>query len=215
MPREAKAENLDIPEWRQRLAGIDQQLAGTDRGAARLVFIGDSLTQSWDKGVFDQAFGQYAPVNLGLWGDFTQGALYRLGPGHQWDGFRPRLAVLLIGTNNGQWGGKPADTALGVAEIVRLVRARSPDTKVLILGILPRGADGNEPLRAVNAAVNQQVQRCADGRSVFYLDAGPALLEPDGKLLNVTAFDGLHLTPAGYSRLAAVLGPEVQKLMGQ
>ena len=70
-------------------------------------------------------------------------------------------------------------------------------------------------MRAVNAAVNAQVARCTDGRSVFYLDAGPALLEPDGKLLNTTSFDLLHLTPAGYTRLAAVLEPEVRRLAGR
>ncbi len=76
---------------------------------------------------------------------------------------RPRLVVLLIGTNNIAAGAAPENVALGAAEIVRWIHARSAGTRVLIVGILPRGGTAAEPLRALATRTNQLVARCADG----------------------------------------------------
>ena len=214
LPREAAAENLESPEWRGRRAQLDQQLQGVDRSRAGIVFIGDSITQYFDPGLWRQFHGHRNPVNLGLWGDFTQGALFRLANG-QWGEMRPRVAVILLGTNNTQWSSKPEDVAQGLAEITRFIQTRSPGTKVLLLGILPRGATATEPLRAVNAQVNALIQRCADNESTFYLDLGPYLLDREGNLSEQVSFDRLHLTMVGYGIVAAAMEPTIRRLMGE
>ena len=214
MPREAAPEAIDQANWQGQVAVLQSRLPSLDLRGRRLVFIGDSITASWDPGVFGQFFGALSPLLLGVSGDFTQGVLQRLPL--EWGPLQPRLAVLLIGTNNTQWGhGTPDDVALGIAEIIRLVHARSPATRVLLLGILPRGAGPSEPLRAVNARVNALIARCADNDRVFYLDAGPPLLDGAGRLSNGMSFDTLHLTPAGYAVLAQTIAPEIHRLMGE
>lgn len=205
---------LPYPAWLPSVAALDARLPSLAQATRRLVFVGDSITASWDPGVFSQYYGRRAPLLLGIGGDATPGVLQRLPT--EWGAMQPRLVVLLIGTNNTQWlPGTPADVALGVAEIVRLIQARSSGTRILILGILPRGATPAEPLRAVNAQVNAQIARCADGERVFYANPGPALLDSAGMLSPDMSFDTLHLTPKGYAVLAAAIEPQIRAIMGE
>ena len=128
---------------------------------------------------------------------------------------RPRLAVLLIGTNNIASGASPENVALGIAEIVRMIHERSSATRVLIVGILPRGGTVAEPLRAVAARANELAARCADGQTVFYADIGRYLLNAAGQLSPEVSMDSLHLTPVGYAIMAMALEPEIKRIMNE
>ncbi len=214
MPMEAVPTELPWSNWPEQVAAIHDHLPGLDLPTRRLVFVGDSITAGWDPGVFGQYYGHRAPLLLGVIGDGTQGVLQRLPA--EWGPMRPRLAILLIGTNNiGAGGSTPENVALGVAEIVRLIHTRSSGTRVLILGVLPRGADPSDPLRTANAKLNAIIAHCADGQTTFFLDIGSALLDPAGRLSNDVSFDFLHFTPAGYALIAAALEPEVKRIMGE
>lgn len=210
MPPAAQAAPLDNPLWHDFVNQVDRAAAAVDRDRVQLVFLGDSITAAWDPAVFARLFGQWRTLNLGVPGDYTQGMLWRLD--RQWAGLRPRVAVLLIGTNNAGVT-PPADTALGIAEVIRLIQARSPATRVLLLAILPHGERPEGPLRAINAQVNRLVAACADGRRVVFLDAGPALLAADGTLKPGAAPDGLHPSPEGYALLGTVIAPTVARMM--
>ena len=214
MPREAVPESIAQPSWQSQVAALQAKLPGLQLASRRLVFIGDSITASWDPEVFGQFYGTRAPLLLGISGDYTQGVLERLP--QEWGPLQPRLAVLLIGTNNTQWGGSTVPSvALGIAEIVRLIHSRSSGTRVLVLGILPRGSSAADPVRARNAQINALVAQCADGDTTYYLDAGAALLTPAGDLTSEVSFDGLHLTKAGYERLAQAMEPTIKGIMGE
>ncbi|MGX9966463.1 GDSL-type esterase/lipase family protein [Roseomonas sp. F4] len=214
LPREARAEAMEFPGWRGRVAEIDQYLSRIDRSQAELVFLGDSLTQSWEPTMYAQFFGHRRAVNLGVFGDFTQGMLFRLRAG-QWGSLRPKLVVLLIGTNNSASGSRPEDTAVGVAEIIRFIHTQSPRTRILLVGTLPRGVDRNDPVRAVNARLNALIARCADGTSTVYIEPGPLLLMPDGQLTEHVAFDRLHLTMVGYAILGAAITPQINRMLAE
>lgn len=210
MPAAASPAPLDNPLWHDFVAQADRAAAAVDRGRVQLVFLGDSITATWDAAAFARHFGRWRTLNLGVPGDYTQGMLWRLE--RQWAGLQPRLAVLLIGTNNAGVT-PPADTALGIAEVVRLVQARSPGTKVLLLALLPRGEAVADPLRLANGQVNRLAAGCADGRAVVFLDAGTALTGPDGRLVPGYFTDGLHPSPAGFAALAAAIAPTVERMM--
>jgi lysophospholipase L1-like esterase len=214
MPYAALPAPLPYTAWAPQVSDLEAKLPSLQRESRRLVFLGDSITAGWDPGVFGQYYGTRAPLLLGIIGDATPGVLQRLPA--EWGKMRPRLVVLLIGTNNTQWlPGSPDDVALGVAEIVRMIHARSSGTRILILGILPRGATPAEKLRGVNAQVNAQIAKCADGDTVFYTNPGPALLDANGDLSHEMSFDMLHLTPKGYSTLAAAIEPQIKAIMGE
>ncbi|MFH5923157.1 GDSL-type esterase/lipase family protein [Roseomonas xinghualingensis] len=213
MPREARPEYMDGDYWRARVAELSR-IASRDMSYAQMIFLGDSITHSWHLPVWEQYYGQRGGVNFGAAGDFVQSMLWRLQQGGQWPAsLRPKLAVLLIGTNNSVYSAPPENTALGIAEVVRLIRQRSPTTRILLVGILPRGADAADPQRRLNQRVNELIARCADNRFVFYTDVGGVLLDRQARLTEQIAPDRLHLSAEGYARLSAALEPAIQPLM--
>uniref|UniRef100_A0A7C4LL53 GDSL family lipase n=1 Tax=Schlesneria paludicola TaxID=360056 RepID=A0A7C4LL53_9PLAN len=189
--------------------------ARVKQGKVDLLFIGDSITQGWEGAGKDVWARQFAPrnaVNLGIGGDRTQHVLWRLEHGNV-DGIAPKLAVLMIGTNN-SGSNTPEQIADGVAAIVKKLREKLPGTKVLVLGIFPRGADDNDPRRQTNRKANELIAKLADGQMVEYLDIGPAFLSDDGSLSTEIMPDLLHLSPKGYQIWAESIEPHVQRLMG-
>jgi beta-glucosidase len=204
------------PWWRQRHEGMN---ARVKQGNVDLIFIGDSIAQAWEsdgKHVWQEFYGKRNAVNLGISGDETGHVLWRLDHGNI-DGISPKLAIVLIGTNNaGHHPNLPPEmTAEGVKAIVEKLRAKLPKTKILLLAIFPRGADNTDPLRQKNTEVNQIISKLADGKTVFYLDIGPKFLTADGTLSPEVMPDLLHLNPASYRTWAEAIEPTVAKLMGK
>ena len=211
MPPEAVPGMQDQAYWTNAVGNLDARLPSLQLASRRLVFLGDSITAGWDAGIFGQFYGARAPLLFGIGGDGTQGVLARLP--HEWGALRPRLVVLLIGTNNLPYG-TPEAIALGTAEIVRWIHARSGETRILIVGILPRGRPG-DPARQALAQVNQLTALCADGRTVFFTDIGRFMVNANGVLSSQVSPDGLHLSAIGYAIMAAALEPDVRRIMGE
>ena len=101
-----------------------------------------------------------------------------------------------------------------ITAIVKLLRAELPQTKVLILGIFPRGETPN-PQRDKNAKANELAMKLADGRMIHYMDIGQHFLEPDGTLTKEIMPDFLHLTPKGYHIWAIAIEGKLRELLGE
>lgn len=202
-----------LPRWKERHESFNQRVK---QGNVDLVFIGDSITQGWEgngKQVWEKYYGDRHAVNLGIGGDRTQHVLWRLENGNI-DGISPKLAVLMIGTNNSGTN-TSEQIAEGITAIVEKLRAELPKTKILVLGVFPRGADKNDVKRKVNEGANEIVAKLADDEMVHYLDIGPAFLEKDGTLSKEIMPDLLHLSPRGYEIWAESIEPKVKELMGE
>src|SRR5262249_49674189 len=130
--------------WMKRHEGF---VAIAKKGDVNVVFLGDSITDAWrnsGKKAWDKHFGPLKPANFGIGGDRTQHVLWRISNGEM-EGIKPKVAVLMIGTNN--VGGDSADQiADGIKAIVQKLGELSPDTKVLLLAVFPRGEkqEGNK-----------------------------------------------------------------------
>jgi beta-glucosidase len=101
-----------------------------------------------------------------------------------------------------------------VAELVRFIHTRAPSTKVLILGLLPRGAVAADPQRGVLEDVNTRIRRCADDTTTFYAEPGRQLLDDDGSMSFLMSLDLLHPTQVGYAILGSALEPVLQRVIG-
>lgn len=127
-----------------------------------LIFIGDSITHRWERenhglSVWNQHYQHMNVLNLGFSGDRTEHVLWRLQNGAV-DGIAPKVAVLLIGTNNtGQKFDDADDTALAIKTIVAELHSRLPQTKVLLLAILPMKLLPNDKHRNLNVEVNRRI----------------------------------------------------------
>jgi arylsulfatase A-like enzyme/lysophospholipase L1-like esterase len=184
-------------------------------GDYQLVFIGDSITQGWEgagREVWNEFFESRRALNLGFSGDRTEHVIWRLTH-NQLGPNRPKVAVVMIGTNNtGHQMQDPDEVAAGIERILKLLAEKSPETRVLLLGIFPRGASPWDPGRVNNVGINQRIRRLADGDRVHYLDLGNAFLASDGTLSREVMPDYLHLSAEGYRRWAQALEPALRRL---
>ncbi|MFG6432943.1 GDSL-type esterase/lipase family protein [Roseateles sp. LYH14W] len=182
----------------------------------QIVFIGDSITQGWEKEGREVWQRHYAKLNglaLGFGGDRTENVLWRLQQG-EIDGIAPNVAVLMIGTNNsGHRGENPATTAAGIKRLVDEIRQRLPQTKLLLLAIFPRGEKPDDGLRALNERVNTLIAGFADGKHVHFLNINAALLNADGTLGKDVMPDLLHPNDKGYGLWQRAMAPTLDKLL--
>jgi lysophospholipase L1-like esterase len=187
------------------------------QGNVDLIFIGDSITQGWEgagKDAWEKNYAKRNAVNLGIGGDRTQHVLWRLDHGNI-DGISPKAAVLMIGTNNSNGSDNTAEEiGTGIEGIVKKLREKLPQTKILVLAIFPRGAQPN-PQREKNAKASQIAAKLADNKMVFFLDIGDKFLAADGSLPKETMPDFLHLSPQGYEIWATSIEPTLVQLMGE
>ena len=200
--------------WQQRHADILSQLA--THPPVNLVFIGDSITQSFDPTVWNQYYASYNPLNLGFSGDMTQNVLWRLENG-EINGISPKLAVILIGTNNtcppaGQVY-SAEEIADGIMAICCTVRRNLPNTKILILAIFPRGEYPSAE-RNKNAAASILASQIADSKTIYYMDINSHFLDPNSRLSTSIFPDFLHPNAAGDTIWADAIKPTIQNLMG-
>jgi beta-glucosidase len=179
----------------------------------QLVFIGDSITNYWEttgREVWQRHYAPYHALNLGFAGDRTENVLWRLQHG-EIDGIAPKVAVLMIGTNNtGFRAEDPRTTAAGIRRIVGEIHRRMPGTRVLLLAIFPRGEKPDDDLRGINARVNRIV---AGWKDVRFLDIGAAFLNPDGTLSKDVMPDLLHPSEKGYEIWQRAMDPVLQQLL--
>ena len=191
-------------------------------GKAKLVFLGDSITQGWEAPSPDGGeeiwATRYAPrsaANFGISGDRTEHVLWRLDHGN-FDGLHPRLIVIMLGTNNtGHRQDPAADTAAGVKAIVEKLRTKCPEAKILLLAIFPRGEKADDPLRKINADANKLLATFADGKTIVYKDIGPAFLNADGTMKKDLIPDLRHPNTKGYQVWADAIEADIAKMLGE
>jgi beta-glucosidase len=187
------------------------------QGNVEVAFYGDSITEWMDPSMLKDFFGP-ATQRFGIAGDQAQHLLWRLQHEELYFSTPPKVVVILIGTNhigsnNKLSAGDRHDIFLGIKANVDEIRKRLPETRILLLGLLPREQFANHPIRADIAQINLQAATLADGHAVVFSDVGSSLLEPDGSLSSVVAFDLLHPSALGYHRLFTAIKPEIDRLL--
>ena len=94
-------------------------------------------------------------------------------------------------------------------------RKRLPETRILLLGIFPRGPTPKNRLRQRNEQVNELLGDIAHDRHIDYLDIGEHFLDKQGLLHREIMFDFLHPTVRGYQIWAEAIGPKIAQLMSE
>jgi lysophospholipase L1-like esterase len=206
--------------WTLRQDALNEE-ARERAGAVDLLFVGDSITHFWTvslmpkigsgKVVWDQYYANRKAFNTGIAGDGAEHVLWRLEHGNI-DGLSPKLAVVMIGTNN--YEHMAQEIADGMVAVVNTLREKLPQTKVLLLAIFPRDEKPDET-REKLAEASRLASRVADGTWVHYLDIGNAFLEKDGTLSADVMPDFLHPNEKGYRIWAEALEGKIKELMGE
>ena len=197
--------------WRARHKAMN---ARAKEGHVDLVYIGDSIVGNWKwdgKPVWDHYYAKRNGTILGISGDRTEQVLWRMQNGNV-DGISPKLAIVMIGQNNGPFN-TGEEIGAGVTAIVQTLRKKLPETKILVLAIFPRGEKPTEE-RAVLAKANEIASKLADGKYVFYMDVNYLFLRPDGSIPASLMPDFEHPNEEGHRVWAAAIEPKVAELMG-
>ena len=196
--------------------GVHQQfVTRSQQGRVDIVFLGDSITKGWKQAEstnWTESTPPLQTVNYGIGGDTTRQVIWRIKHG-ELDGIKPKLVVLMIGTNNlyaDHNSGTNEQIVDGVKTILGLIREKSPDTRVLLHGVLPRErkfwCDRIAVLNGLLAVLNEP------GRVQFH-DAGAKFIGEDGEInKELFSADLVHLNAAGYEMLTAAVKPLVKSL---
>lgn len=208
---------VDSYDWYARHQAV---LLAKRRMTPDVVMLGDSITHFWagepygarasGPEAWKAAFGTRPVLNLGFGWDRIQNVLWRIDHG-EIDGLRPAAFVVNIGTNNltgteHARASSPQEVAEGIEVLCAELQRRSPGSRIILMGIFPRGRRASDPLRAPIREVNALLAKRFEGRpDVTFLDLQAQLLKTDGELPAALMPDGTHPSEAGYQIWAEAL----------
>lgn len=210
-----RAENR-LKDWPAvgRYHEANTQLTAPAKNEARVVFMGDSITDSWD----DPKYGGFFPgkpyVDRGISGQTTPQMLVRFRP--DVIALHPRVVVILAGTNDLAGNTGPMtleaiqDNLVSMAEL-----AKSNSIKVIFASILPvsdyEQRDGKPIVQTVRRppekikALNDWMRSYASKNNLTYLDYYSAMMDEKGFLKDELSEDGLHPNAKGYAVMAPLV----------
>ena len=198
--------------WKKRFEERKEQ---AEKGESTYFFMGDSITHGWDSRLAKH-FPEMKIANIGISGDRTEQTLWIID-NLDWKKVNPKVIMLMIGTNNTGHRNReqesPNDTFDGIKAIIKNLREKTPDTKILLLAIFPRGETAGDQARVRNSTVNAMIPTLADNKNVFFMDIGARFLAPDGATLPKDIMpDLLHLSEKGYAIWAEAVKAKLEEL---
>ena len=205
------------PWWTSRLSVTRSTIMKAKGTCYDLVLVGDSITHRWenkDNGaeVYPKLKERFKVLNLGSGGDMTQNVIWRFENNGELDDYTAKVFAIMIGVNNGTKD--PDGTVAGVKKIVEMIRAKHPESKILLQAVLPHG---KAPRNAVSASViNPKLKEYAEKSGYAWLDMTEKFLGEDGEIKpGLMMPDALHPVKGGYEIWLAELTPVVAKLLGR
>jgi lysophospholipase L1-like esterase len=187
--------------WEKDIAAFEaaDRVAPPPKG--EIVFVGSSTIRLWDLAA---SFPDLKTINRGFGGsemaDSTRYVDRIVVP------YSPRIVVVYAGDND-IMGTTSETITIAFERFVRAVHAKLPETRILYIGIKPSLLRWGQVdrMRMANTMIRQFCER--DDRLGF-VDTDNAVLGWDEKpRKDLYVADGLHLTPAGYQVLNALVRP--------
>jgi len=231
----------DNPNWLKAHEKMVAEVALHAQGLGQnlnFLFLGDSIIERlrgtrfgqpnhWLKKsnmVWQQMMAPLGSLALGISGDGTQHLLWRLQNGELPPQLKPKVVVLLIGTNNvyipkkfnpNNYNFSAHDIALAIRTIVKYIQQILPSSQLLILGLLPRGEQiASRTMSKING-INKLMERFAqEEQKLHYLDCSPVFINQEtGQIQQPLMEDYLHPTAAGYQQLFIFLLPFLNNIL--
>jgi lysophospholipase L1-like esterase len=173
--------------------------AGPAGTGGPVVFLGDSLTEA---GAWEQYFPDLDVVNAGRSGDTTADVQDRLD---DVIARRPSVVVVMVGTNDFGLRATVEQVVRGTENILWALHHALPETRILVVSVLPRERERSEWIKQVNIHVRQ----FAPTVKAEFIDLWPQVAAEDGELSPRYTNDRLHLNDAGYAVWADAVRPHL------
>ena len=229
-----------IEYWQHREVAVAASVADPEKlRAVKLLFVGDSITDfwllddiPWAKGqkcgrkIWNESFSQPGSENfgldLGISGDRTEHALYRLLPRSEGGAgnidapeLQPEFIILMIGINNLSDAEPLVDSMFeGIRAVVVALHERKPKSRIILQSLLPIPDEAKD--RNVVRPVNRRLVMLAESQPfagfVSFLDLYPAFVDASGKEIVRYFNDGTHPSEDGYRVWRDQLVPFLSKV---
>jgi lysophospholipase L1-like esterase len=207
----------DWPNFtRYREANRTLPPAGSD---ARVVFMGDSITDAWQQPRYGGFFPGKPYVDRGISGQTTPQMLLRFRPDVV--DLAPKAVVILAGTNDIAGNTGPMTVEQIEANYASMAElARAHDIRVVLSSVIPVNnyTQRAEPFFLTRSpekilALNDWLKAYCAANGYLYLDYFSAMVDEKGMLKRDLAEDGLHPNRAGYKIMAPLAEAAIQKAM--
>lgn len=173
-----------------------------------ILFLGNSITQGFGgsrrlvtykpgKAAADSCFAHLHWESAGISGDRTETLLWRILHGN-YEKSNPAYVVITIGVNNIVTGHRAEDIAAGIRKVAKVSEKQFPDSKILLLGLLPVGLEKTSERRVLSDSIHAMLEQ-QDWGDIIYVNPTSWFTDKEGRLLEgLYGGDYLHLTPKGY-----------------
>ncbi len=227
-PSPAQADSADCAQAKATVARFETKLndwpamaryrednakvASPARKEKRVVFMGDSITDSWDNPANGGFFPGKPYMDRGISGQTTPQMLIRFRP--DVIALRPEVVVILAGTNDIAGNTGPMtlqaieDNLTSMAELARAHRIRVVLSSLLPVSDYEKTADGQPRIQTTRRppeqikALNDWMKNYALNNKLTYLDYYSAMIDDKGFLKDELSNDGLHPNIQGYAVMA-------------
>ncbi len=219
------ADQKILQDWPNlaRYRDANSHLAAPGKDEKRVVFMGDSITDSWQEPRFGGFFPGKPYVDRGISGQTTPQMLIRFRP--DVIALAPKAVVILAGTNDiaGNTGPMTLEDIEGnLQSMAELAKANG--IRVVMASVLPVSDYGHNnegrPLNmtsgrppAIILALNVWIKKYAEEHHEVYLDYFSATVDDKGFLKNELSQDGLHPNTAGYAVMAPLAEAAIAKAL--
>jgi len=208
------------------LIAHSQLIEKAKTGRIDVYFEGDSITRRWGATDYPRLFANWRrnffrwnAANFGWGGDRIQNILWRLEYG-ELDNVKPKIVVLLAGTNNvgsaipaGTDDAVVADVTKELRALVTAIRNKAPEATLIVMGIFPR--NDNMAVMPVINRINAHLEKMADGSKVRFLSINDKVADDRGRLYEgMMNADKLHPAEQAYQVWADALKPVFRELLG-
>lgn len=210
---------LKLNDWPQLqyYRAANAALAPTTEGVERVVFYGDSITDSWGRraGTESTFFPGKPYVNRGVSGQTTPQMVVRFR--QDVIDLHPAAVVILAGTNDiaGNTGPMtPEMTEDNFRSMAELATANG--IKVILASITPvleypwgHGAQPVPKIRVLNAWLKEYSEQ----HSYTYLDYYSAMVDENGGMKPGISIDGVHPNEKGYAIMEPLAQAAINKIL--
>jgi lysophospholipase L1-like esterase len=201
-----------------RYRRANAELKPPPAGDARVVFMGDSITDMWR---LPEYFPGKPYVNRGIGGQTTPQILIRFR--QDVVDLAPKVVVILAGTNDIAGNSGPMSVEEIEANFQTMVElCKLHGIRVVLSSIIPvhNYTPASDPMfllrppETINV-LNRWLQKYAAATGAVYLDYFSALVDAKGWLRRDLAEDGLHPNKAGYTIMAPLAEAAIKKALAQ
>lgn len=212
----AYSQTVNINDWvnLKKYARSNERLGSPAVGEKRVVFMGNSITESW--AVIDSSFfkeNEY--IGRGISGQVSSQMLLRFR--QDVIDLKPTLVVILAGTNDIAENAGPITLKDIVANIISMTElAHENNIKVIISSVLPAydfpWRQGLQPAKKI-IMLNSMIKTYCDKNNISYVDYYSKMVDERKGLDKKYTNDGVHPTYDGYKIMESLVQTAIKNVL--